>query len=810
MRLRWLLPVLLVPALAWAQNPTAAAAAKALREAGLDPDECYLVRDVSLYRQDIKLYFNDGYLIFSKPVAGQRVGAVFAGGDRPGDAELLLLPPRRGERQSLARFARTPNLDEHFQSALFLFTDATAQELLDDIRAGGRGRQVPEVGRLMAERWGQQASALATGFTQRVVADLLSPAPLGGGFLFISLNSDRIGNFDVIHDPLGDDQILAGRVEDHNGRRAYDVWTSFESQSIRLGSAKPFEPAYSLDNFRIEAHLDQQLFLKAVTRATLKVTGQAARVFSFGLSRAEQITGVKLDGQPAEYLVDDSPRGRARRPDENDVFMVVAPELYAAGSTHEIEFEHEGAVIMDRGNAVYTVGARSNWYPRAGLEFATYSLQFRYPADLTLVTAGEVMEDRTEGEWRVTRRQPGVPIRVAGFNLGNYARSTKQNAGLTVDVFGNRGLDPALRPEPTATIVRETRPAPPTRPIRPGEPPAYLARPNIVTTTPAPPDPLARMEAVAADVAASLEYFSGLFGPPALPRLTVAPIPGTFGQGFPGLLYLSTLSYIDPMQRPANARTNRDQTFFSDLMAPHEVAHQWWGNIVSPKTYQDEWIMEALAHYSALLWLEKKKGLSALEAELAEYRADLLSNSVDGGTVESFGPVTWGYRLESAKESQTWRVITYEKGAWILHMLRRRLGDENFLGLLKELRRRFEFHAMSTTDLQDLTKEFMPPGMTADSVELFFENWVMATGIPSLRLRYNVSGRAPMVQLTGTVEQTNVTADFSVEAPLEIQMPNGQHQTVWLRTGDQIQRFSLTLPQAPSKVSLPNNNLLAR
>lgn len=787
-----------------AQDLTAAQTAQAVREASLDPEECYLVRDVSLYRHDIKLFFNDGYLIFLKPIAGRRLGAVFAGGDRPGDAELLLLPPRRGERQSLAKFAGTPNFDEHFQSALFLFTDSSARDLLDDIRAGGRGRSAPELGRVMAGRWNRQIATLAGGFLQRIAADLLSPAPLGGGFLFAALNSDRIGSFDVIHDPLGDDQILAGRIENRNGRVAYDIWTSFVSQPIRVGLEKPFELPYSLDDFRIEATLDERLFLKAVTRAVLKVGSQPSRAYSFGLSRAERVTAVRLDGQPVEFLTQE-PRGRVRA-DENDAFLVVAPDLLAAGSVHEIEFEHEGAVIQDRGNGVYTVGARSNWYPRAGLEFAAYSLQFRYPSDLTLVTAGEVADDRTEGEWRITRRETRTPIRIAGFNLGNYARSTREAAGIVVDVYGNRGLDPALRPEPAAVITTQpARPAP-QRGVRPSEP---LTRVTTVVQTPPPPDPLARMEAVAADVAASLDYFSSLFGPPPVERLTVAPIPGTFGQGFPGLVYLSTLSYLDPKERPATARGGREQTFFSDLMAPHEVAHQWWGNVVGPKTYQDEWIMEALAHYSALLWLEKKNGLAALEAELAEFRADLLLRSADGGTVESFGPPTWGYRLEGAREPQTWRLITYEKGAWIFHMLRRRLGDEKFFAMLKELRGRFEFRSLSTGDLQQLTKEFVPAGMTADDVDLFFENWVQATGIPALRLRYNVSGRAPNIQLTGTIEQENVTPDFSVEAPLEIQFPGGQRQTVWVRTGDQTQRFSVPLRQVPTRVTIPGNHLLA-
>src|SRR5258708_40279007 len=105
--------------MAWAQNPTAAETAKALHEAGLDPEECYLVRDVSLYRNDIKLYFNDGYLIFSKPVAGRRVGAVFAGGNRPGGAEPLLRPPRPCERAVPAGVSPDPQPVHTFPTAPF-------------------------------------------------------------------------------------------------------------------------------------------------------------------------------------------------------------------------------------------------------------------------------------------------------------------------------------------------------------------------------------------------------------------------------------------------------------------------------------------------------------------------------------------------------------------------------------------------------------------------------------------------------------------------------------------------------------------
>jgi hypothetical protein len=462
---------------------------------------------------------------------------------------------------------------------------------------------------------------------------------------------------------------------------------------------------------------------------------------------------------------------------------------------HQVEFEHEGALITNYGNGVYSVGGRSNWYPRSGSTFATYELVFRYPKRLTLVTPGDIVADRLDGDWRVTERRTPVPIRVAGFNLGDYEKRSATVAGLTVDVFGNRGLDPALQPPPRTTTISRVIQENPRAP-----------RQEILTTVVQnvpPPDPLARLTTVATDVSASFQYFSALFGPPPLKVLTVSPIPGTFGQGFPGLVYLSTLSYLDPQERPPSTRSATLQTFFSDLMVAHEVAHQWWGNVVTGKSYQDEWLLEALAHYSALLWIEKKKGSKALEEVMADFQADLLKTGADSQTMESAGPLTWGYRLEAAKSADAYRIITYEKGAWILHMLRKRMGHERFLKVLAELRRQFEFRAASTADFLDLVKKSASPGLTADSIETFFDNWVYSTGIPALRVRYSVKGKAPSWKVTGTVEQSSVDQNFSVDIPVEIQFAKGAAQTVWVRTSNESASFSATLKQLPLRVGIP-------
>ena len=93
-----LIPIL-VAGFARAAGPSAAELARAIHNAALDPGECYRVRDLSFREDDIRLYFSDGYLIFSKPAGGQRVSAVFTTDVEGGDGEVILLPPTRGERR---------------------------------------------------------------------------------------------------------------------------------------------------------------------------------------------------------------------------------------------------------------------------------------------------------------------------------------------------------------------------------------------------------------------------------------------------------------------------------------------------------------------------------------------------------------------------------------------------------------------------------------------------------------------------------------------------------------------------------------
>jgi aminopeptidase N len=95
------------------------------------------------------------------------------------------------------------------------------------------------------------------------------------------------------------------------------------------------------------------------------------------------------------------------------------------------------------------------------------------------------------------------------------------------------------------------------------------------------------------------------------------------------------------------------------------------------------------------------------------------------------------------------------------------------------------------------------------TLENFFEHWVYSTGIPSLELRYTVTGKAPNLKLSATVTQTGTSDDMSVDVPVSIQTGR-ETLTRWIRTGSEPASFTLALRQKPQKVELdPAGSVLA-
>jgi hypothetical protein len=790
--------MLCLPALA--QTHAAADLGRQVVAAGLDPNECYKVRDLEITEEDARFFLTDGYLMFGKPVNGAPLSAVFSADTDGGDAEVMLLPPNRSERKSIAGYTGAPNLSEHFAQAAFIFTEAEARALLEKVRAGD-ARRTPDIGIVMLDRWRGVVANLMTGFESRIVLDLLTPGNREGFFQAI-VQGKKLGDFDVLYDPRGYEQVVAGQIATRNGVQWWDTWTSFPSRDRR--GQPPLPPEEKILSYRIEATVDPALTLHCVTRIRVRATEQSRNLLAFDLSGKMHATSAKVDGEPAEVYERDSVRNGLVQNSGNELLLVLPAKPLAEGSEHEIEIVHEGQVVIDAGHKVYFVSARGTWYPGRGVQFAVYDVTWRYPASLGLVSAGRVLDDRTEGDVHITRRVPEGPLRILGFNLGEYEGREQARNGISVEVLANRELEDALRPRPIqsdipqidARVLRRRGPASPD---------------SAPSSTPMIPHPADQLGHIADQVEDSMAWYRTKFGEPPVKTLTVSPVPSNFGQGFGGMVYLPTINYV----MADSTASNKDQGFFRDLLLAHEVAHQWWGNVVTSGSYHHEWLMEALANYSGLMYMERRlgpvAGPKAVETALEMYRHNLFAKGPDGETAESEGPVVQGRRLESSNNPAAATAVMYGKGSWILHMLRRRMGDERFLRALVEVRQRYEWKELDTEDFRLTCAEFLPPGSADPKLENFFDHWVYGTGVPSLKMTFSVKGRPGAYKLTGTVTQTDVPDDFSIAVPVEIQTGPGKRIVQQVRTSSDPVSFTVSVAAANAKAVLdPGLSVLRR
>jgi len=167
---------------------------------------------------------------------------------------------------------------------------------------------------------------------------------------------------------------------------------------------------------------------------------------------------------------------------------------------------------------------------------------------------------------------------------------------------------------------------------------------------------------------------------------------------------------------------------YPSFFIAHELAHQWWGQAVGWKNYHEQWLSEGFAQYLAALYAERERGSDTFTAVVRQMRRTAMDASPQG-------PVYLGYRLGHLKgDSRVFRALVYNKGAMVLHMLRRLVGDEAFFSGLREFYAKWRYKKAGTDDFR-LAME----NATGRPLDRFFERWIYGSGIPTLRMTTTVS-----------------------------------------------------------------------
>jgi Peptidase family M1 domain len=778
-----------------------------LNEAALDSTQIYRLRDVRINRDRIRLYFDDGFLGLFTPVRNEITGAFFSG-----DGEILLMPPDRVEKRSLAQFIGESILERRFSSALFRFTDSTAKELLAHAhKVRPDDPDQPPAG--FGEPWKELLPKINPEYSFRIVEDMLGDRSMP---LFSARIQQADGSvFDVSDDERAVEAVSLGAVHKVKEGIFPDLWCSFPSRTSRLREESLRIGPLKVLAYKLDTTIDQDNTLKGQAELSIESHSARDRVLPFELSRLLKVSSVVDEqGRSLPFLQNPELEESEVNVRGNDLVLVILPEAKPVGAKYNLTFTYQGNVISDAGNGVLYVGDRGIWYPNRG--FAPdvyYDLTFHYPDTLTLVATGKRLSESAADGMKTSHWVSDPLFAVAGFNLGKYQEQDATVGNTRIEVYAFPGVEAPLEQkmeqvQTDTAIINLPK-------TGHGIPPVYV--PPRPTDQLRPADLLAQVTQAAQD---AVQRFTQLFGPFPFSRLAVSQIPGDFGQGWPELVYLPTLSFLSRYQRSDLGVARTYDELETETAIAHEIAHQWWGNEVGWATYRDQWLSEGFATYAAAIYLRgEKDGEKKFHELLQGHKRALLAKNKDGNTVESGGPIVLGGRLATSLNPHGYENIVYKKSCWVIHMLRMLLtdpatgSDRRFTSMLKDFVAGYRFRQPSTEDFIRHVDKYMPPAADLDhnhQLNWFFDEWVKGNGIPTYIINSTIrreEGSKYIVQ--GTIRQEDVDADFEMLVPVVARYGKDQKELGRVAVSSSGGKFRYIVSQKPTKVTIDDDDILA-
>jgi aminopeptidase N len=293
-----------------------------------------------------------------------------------------------------------------------------------------------------------------------------------------------------------------------------------------------------------------------------------------------------------------------------------------------------------------------------------------------------------------------------------------------------------------------------------------------------PQDRDAGIAALEAPARKALEFYCESIGPYPYEKLANVQAAGVNG----GMEHASAIFYGE------NSFLNRPAA----TLVAHEIAHQWFGDSVTEKDWDDVWLSEGFATYFALLYTEHYDGREAFLAGLKRSRSTVFATEkrrAGLGVIHD----------NLSDQRQVLNPLVYQKGGWTLHMLRGQVGPDRFWAGIRGYYKRFRDGNATTDDLRHVMEE-----NSGQNLAWFFNQWLHRSGSPVVEgsWRYDVAAKRITVELA----QTQLGDLYRL--PLELGVyQNGAAppRIAKIEMTQRQQQFEVTADQAPSTVDLDPN-----
>lgn len=743
------------------------------------------VKGLTLKRDRVQLTL-DGVVYLSAPVEGTITGAVFIG-----DGKFVAETPANDfERDNLRRLLGADLIASDFKTAVFRFTDDTARHFGQATRdVGVVNERAQKLARDTDEHTLRETGA---NLSARLAISLLNVEK--PGFFFAEFAGGKRNRFSLVLDhqnriPVANFRIDAGEKglvwAYSDGLYHAQVWLAFHSlEDYQRGTVKYSDTNDQIDikHYRMDVDLrdyDDRLKLNAQIEMESRQSNLRALTLSVGRALGE-FDDERLKKQ---MRVKSVRRGNINLPwvqeDWESGLTVFLPEPLKANEKLELELNLEGDFMIGSNfvQNVYYPRSTYSWFPRHGfLDRSTFELTFRHPKKFLVASPGtRIFEDvdPQDANTLVSKYQMTQPIALVTFGLGAFKR--------------HKGA-----------IKWENGSAP--TPLEFSE-----LRSDFI---------LIKEDFVLAELNNSLKYFARLFGSYPYPVFGAAFHPENFGQGFATFLLL-----------PLPSQRSKSKLIYQFI--GHETAHQWWGNIVTWRSYRDQWLSEGFAEYSGILYAGARDSQDTKKEMLSKLRKSLndppeTSTGLGKGRLVDVGPIILGHRLSTTKTQGAHQTLIYNKGALVLRMLHFMLTDPNtgdgslFTAMMTDFVVRYRNQTASSDDFRNIVNEHFAKSPLARNHGLTNLNWLFSqfvyqTAFPSYELQYKIEdqpdGKAIVL---GVITQKNAPQDWMMLLPVHFHFSDKQFAVGTVLVQGPSTPFQMPLPARPKKVELdPERWILA-
>ena len=681
----------------------------------MDPAKAAHAENVEIIRDRFHITLTDGTIQFMQPVNGVVFGAAFHGRGR-----LQADPPNPQEAQQLRLFTKQDKLDVSFTDATFSFTDGLLDEVAKQVKWQAPG---PGADDLYAKRQKEREN-LGESSMPRLLQGILSTDRVRTAYFLADLKTNDKNWVEVHDNAMTAEQMEIGRWVDVGPVRIFDTWMSFPAGGHTSAEAWEDPQAkedFTIRGYKIDATVTSGAELNATTRMELEPRLAGQGVLIFDLDSNLRIESIK-DSSNNSLAFYQSRETKDRYQSYGNYVAVILAKPLAVGTPLSLEFQYGGKRAIRKAGSGNYFCESSGWYPERPNSFsarADFDLTFHSPKKSVLVATGENTSDTVDGNTRVTTWKSQMPLAVAGFAYGDYKVTNDKAGDVLIDIYANREPDDVM-----TQVQRYFEEGPGAQQAAVGS-----MSPSIMAKT------------MGTEIANAVRVYSLWFGPFPYKHLSVTslPISYSYGQGWPGLLYLWSGSFLDSTQR--NAIGIKDQTAVTDFFRGHETSHQWWGHRVGWKSYHDQWLSEGFAEFSGDLYVEYRQNMKEYLNRWRKEKELLHNKDIYGHEVDALGPIWMGRRIRSSITSPgSYQDLIYSKGGYVLQMLRMQMmnprdqdPDHLFKEMMQDYCKTFDNKATSTEDFKAIVEKHMTRGMDLDGnhkMDWFFNQYVYGTGEP--------------------------------------------------------------------------------